>query len=60
MIGRAAELQLLEDLYHTEGFSFLILYGRRRVGKTTLLNAFRGRHQSIFFPAQEKNDALNL
>lgn len=60
MIGRSAELQLLEDLYHTDGFSFLILYGRRRVGKTTLLNAFRGRHQSIFFPAQEKNDALNL
>lgn len=36
------------------------MYGRRRVGKTTILQEFSKRKKTIFFPAQEKNDALNL
>ena len=31
------ELQLLDDLYQREGAQLLILYGRRRVGKTRLI-----------------------
>lgn len=36
-IGRRSELEVLEDLWHSPRATFLILYGRRRVGKTRLL-----------------------
>ena len=37
MLGRVAELNYLNELYESEKFEFLVMYGRRRVGKTTLL-----------------------
>lgn len=37
-VGREMELGLLDDLYERVGAQFLILYGRRRIGKTRLLN----------------------
>lgn len=60
MLGRADELNILEGLYESDRFEFAIVYGRRRVGKTTILEEFARRHASLFFPAQAKNDALNL
>ncbi|MCD8009787.1 MAG: ATP-binding protein [Lachnospiraceae bacterium] len=60
MIGRTSELEQLNMLHRSEGFSFLIMYGRRRVGKTTILQEFSHRHSVIFYSAQEKNDSLNL
>ena len=60
MIGREAELERLEELYKSGRFEFLVMYGRRRVGKTTILQEFAGRHQVIFYSSQEKNDSLNL
>lgn len=36
-IARDMELKLLHDLYARRGAQFLILYGRRRVGKTSLI-----------------------
>ena len=36
-VGRQRELAELRDLAAEPGPQFLILYGRRRVGKTTLL-----------------------
>ena len=60
MIGRQSELRTLERMLATAGFLFLVMYGRRRVGKTTILQEFAKKHPCIFFPAQEKNDVLNL
>ena len=60
MIGREKELNMLEKLYQTDTFQFLVMYGRRRIGKTTILQEFANQHDVIFFSAQEKNDALNL
>lgn len=60
MIGRQAELNQLERLYSSPKFEFLTIYGRRRIGKTTILKEFAKRHRSLFFSAQEKNDPLNL
>ena len=59
-LQREKELSLLEDAYSSEQFEFLVLYGRRRIGKTSLLKEFSMRHKTILFSAQEKNDALNL
>ena len=39
-IGREKELADLEGLYLQDRFQLFVLYGRRRVGKTTLLNEF--------------------
>lgn len=60
MIGRKEELKQLETLHQSDKFEFLVMYGRRRVGKTTILQEFANKHRVIFFSAQEKNDALNL
>ena len=60
MIGRLNELEILNSLYKSSKFEYLVMYGRRRVGKTTLLQEFAKDKNTIFFPAQEKNDALNL
>ena len=37
IIGRKAEKQRLEDLYESQSAEFLVIYGRRRVGKTYLI-----------------------
>lgn len=50
----------LEKKYANGRFEFLVMYGRRRIGKTTILQEFSRKHQTLFFSAQEKNDALNL
>ena len=60
MIGRKQELEHLETLYSNNSFEYLVMYGRRRVGKTTLLQEFAKNTNTIFYPAQSKNDALNL
>ena len=60
MLGRLEELSYLNELYESHKFEFLVMYGRRRVGKTTLLQEFSKQTNTIFFPAREKNDALNL
>ena len=39
-IGRREELASLQELYDRKGFQMAVLFGRRRVGKTTLLNRF--------------------
>ena len=59
-IARENELNTLEELYSSAKFEFLVMYGRRRVGKTELLVQFAHKHQVLFFSAQEKNDELNL
>ena len=60
MIGRKKEMGQLEQMYSNMRFTFLVMYGRRRIGKTTILQEFSKIHKTIFFSAQEKNDTLNL
>ncbi|MCF0114600.1 MAG: ATP-binding protein [Erysipelotrichaceae bacterium] len=60
MIGRVSEYNHLNSLYKSSVFEYLVMYGRRRVGKTTLLQKFAHENNAIYYPAQEKNDALNL
>ncbi len=60
MIGRKKEMEQLESLYCSNCYEFLVMYGRRRIGKTTILQEFADRHKVIFYSAQEKNDSLNL
>jgi AAA+ ATPase superfamily predicted ATPase len=58
--GRMKEQETLEKLYKKRGFELLVLYGRRRIGKTTLISQFIRGKPAIFFSAQEANDKMNL
>ena len=59
-IGRERELELLHRLYESDKFEFIVLYGRRRVGKTALINRFIEQKQAIYFTAVESNERQNL
>ncbi len=56
--NRYKELSLLNNEYSSNNFSFTILYGRRRVGKTTLLKEFIKDKPSIYFLVTLEN--LNI
>lgn len=59
-IGRDKELNALDKLYKSEKFEFVVIYGRRRVGKTALINQFIGDKKSIYFMGVESNEKQNL
>ena len=59
-IGREYEIRQLEKYRNSKESEFVTVYGRRRVGKTTLLNEFCKDKEAIFFPAEQSNDKLNL
>ncbi len=59
-IGREKELAELNDMYIQNKFQLFVLYGRRRVGKTTLLNEFCKGKDAIFYSAEQSNNKLNL
>ena len=50
MLGRKEELNHLNELYNSDSFEYLVMYGRRRFGKTTILQEFSEHSNSIFFP----------
>ena len=59
-VGRDAELSALEASYKSNKFQMVVVYGRRRVGKTTLLSHFARNKRALFFTAQQQTDANNL
>ncbi|HOQ39324.1 MAG TPA: ATP-binding protein [Fervidobacterium sp.] len=59
-IGREKELKDLEKFYGENKFQFVVVYGRRRVGKTTLLSKFCQGKPSLFFTADESIDSISL
>ena len=59
-IGRSAELSALAKMYEKNSFEMMILYGRRRVGKTTLLNRFAEGKNVLFYTGVESKDSENL
>ena len=57
--GRSAELKILDKKFKQKGFVMTVLYGRRRVGKTRLVNKFIQEHdcKSISFTAVEREES---
>lgn len=58
-INRKKELNALLKEYKRETASFVVIYGRRRVGKTALINEFCKDKRKLFFLATEESDAEN-
>ena len=59
-IGRERELERLNARYSSGKFECIVVYGRRRVGKTTLLSQFAKDKPHIVFPALENSIAKNM
>lgn len=58
--GRQKELTKLESMYQEASFQFAVIYGRRRVGKTTLIAEFLKDKPSISYIAMEGTMKENL
>ena len=56
-IGRKSELQFLNDAYSSDKAELIVLYGRRRVGKTELLKEFCKNKPAISYTCRELTDA---
>lgn len=59
-IGRERELTALQNQYHSGKFEFTVIYGRRRVGKTAIINEFVKDKDVIYFTGVESNAKQNL
>jgi len=58
--GRIKELEELEKLYKTKTYQMVIIYGRRRIGKSTLINQFTQNKRCVFFISAETDSKRNL
>lgn len=59
-IGRKEELQKLNSLYETVGFQMAVVYGRRRIGKSTLLAEFIKDKNAIYYMATKVGGERNV
>ena len=59
-IDRVNEFQTLTNEYNRKGSSFVVIYGRRRLGKTTLINEFCKDKRCINFLATEEEESNNI
>ena len=50
-VAREHELQVLEKLFTSDSFEMVVLYGRRRVGKTALIDEFVKDKRVLYFTA---------
>jgi hypothetical protein len=56
-VGREKELESLEKEYAKERASFIVIYGRRRIGKTRLIEEFlRNKKEQIYYLAADEKD----
>ena len=59
-IGRQREISELERLYASDRFQCVVMYGRRRVGKTALISEFIKDKKTVYFTGQETSAKDNL
>ena len=59
-IGREKELEFLNSRYNSNKAEFIVVYGRRRIGKTEVLLEFCKDKQAIFYSCKEYTDNLQL
>ena len=59
-IGRESELSYFEGKYAAPGGQLIVLYGRRRIGKTELLRRFCEGKQHVYYSCRELSDKNQL
>jgi AAA+ ATPase superfamily predicted ATPase len=59
-VGRRRELNKLHEMYGSDKFECAVIYGRRRIGKTMLINEFIKGKRAIYCTGLETTDRENL
>ena len=59
-VDRYEEMLFLEEQYKSAAASMLILYGRRRLGKTSLIHEFVKSKPYLYYLATEEAERLNI
>ena len=59
-IGREKELEFLNERYNSKKAELIVLYGRRRVGKTETLKQFCKDKKHIFYSCKECTDTEQM
>ena len=59
-VGRERELASLKEFYDKDGIGLTIIYGRRRIGKSTLITEFVKDKKTIFYTATKVGKSRNL
>lgn len=59
-INREKELEVLKNSYKSNKPEFIIIYGRRRLGKTELIKRFIKDKQAFYFLAKQENLKLEF
>jgi len=59
-IGRERELEALTEFYDKDGIGLTVVYGRRRIGKSTLIAQFIKDKKAIFYTATKVGKDRNL
>lgn len=59
-IGRQRELESLQRFYDKDGIGMTVIYGRRRIGKSTLITEFIKDKKAIFYTATKVGRERNL
>lgn len=59
-IGREEELEFLTSRYKQTGGQLIVLYGRRRIGKTETLHEFSKDKPHVFYACRECTDDEQL
>jgi len=59
-IDREYELSLLKDAWRQKGGKFIVIYGRRRVGKTRIGMEFTKGRKGIFYIAEDTNKKVQI
>ena len=59
-VGRERELASLKEFYDKDGLGMTIIYGRRRIGKSTLITKLKKKKKTIFYTATKVGKNRNL
>ena len=55
-VNRTEELDFLEKAYHSKQAEMIVIYGRRRIGKTTLIQQFIANKRSLYYMADKQSE----
>lgn len=58
-IGREKELESLKEFYDKDGIGMTVIYGRRRIGKSTLISEFI-KDKKIFYIQPQKLERIEI
>lgn len=59
LIDRGAELERMNEALHREDTQFIVIYGRRRIGKSELIKRIvKARHKAIYFLSDTSSETV--